>query len=209
MVQRQAQKWPYSDVRRRFTSKTNMDRMRGVLLNRAFGFTKEVEVVLPLSPSPSPPPPPAAAAAPPPPPCGSQAGPQQDVEAREPDEEEEEPARDLGSGRASPGVQPEGDQCGAEPDDYAHESVEVNLYVTFVSPGAEAERNVYTVEVPRVGWVDVLTREWEVDTEQLIDRLAMRAPRVAGGCACAVRVGPCRVAHTDFPKTRCHGDLVP
>jgi hypothetical protein len=52
MVQRQAEKWPHRDSRRQFTSKTNMDRMRGVLLNHAFGFTKEVEVVRPLSPTP-------------------------------------------------------------------------------------------------------------------------------------------------------------
>ena len=56
MVQQQAQRWPCSDVRRHFTLKTNMDWMCSVLLNCAFGFTKEVEVVLPLSPSPSPPP---------------------------------------------------------------------------------------------------------------------------------------------------------
>jgi hypothetical protein len=45
MVQRQAEKWPHRDGRRQFTSKTNMDWMRGILLNHVFGFTKEVEVV--------------------------------------------------------------------------------------------------------------------------------------------------------------------
>lgn len=64
MVERQAEKWPYHDGRRRFTMKTNMDRMRAVLLNRALGFTKEVEVVRPLSPTPGTP---------------SEPGPQQDM----------------------------------------------------------------------------------------------------------------------------------
>ena len=41
MVQRQAERWPYRDGRRRFTSKTTMGVMRSVLLNRAFGFTKQ------------------------------------------------------------------------------------------------------------------------------------------------------------------------
>ena len=45
MVERQAEKWPYHDGQRQFTTKMNMDRMRAVLLNRALGFTKEVEVV--------------------------------------------------------------------------------------------------------------------------------------------------------------------
>ena len=114
--------------------------MYGILLNRTFGFMKEVEVVLPLSPFSSPP---AAATAPPPPPCSSQAGPQRSVEVREPDTEEE-PARDLSSRRASPGIQLQGDQCGAEsdgsvPNNYTHESIEVNLYMTFISPSTEAE----------------------------------------------------------------------
>ena len=70
MVERQAEKWPYHDGRRRFTMKTNMDRMRAVLLNRALGFTKEVEVVQPLSPTPGTP---------------SEPGPQQDMaEMRDP-----------------------------------------------------------------------------------------------------------------------------
>ncbi|KAF8120516.1 hypothetical protein EV363DRAFT_1422046 [Boletus edulis] len=73
MVQRQVERWPYHDGKRRFTSKTNMDRMRAVLLNCTFGFTKEVEVVRLLSPSlpPPPPPPPGTPSLPP--------GPREDV----------------------------------------------------------------------------------------------------------------------------------
>jgi len=41
MVQRQIKRWLYHDARRRFTGKTNMGVMRSVLLNWAFGFTKQ------------------------------------------------------------------------------------------------------------------------------------------------------------------------
>ena len=69
MIQRQGERWPYHDGKRRFTSKMNMDQMRRVLLNCACGFTKEMEVVRPLSPPPPPPPPSTP----------SQPGPQQDM----------------------------------------------------------------------------------------------------------------------------------
>ena len=48
MVQRQVEKWPYHDSKRRFTMKTTVDQMCGVLLNRVFGFTREVKVMIPL-----------------------------------------------------------------------------------------------------------------------------------------------------------------
>ena len=48
MVQRQVEKWPYHDSKCRFTMKTTMDRMCGVLLNRVFGFMREVKVMIPL-----------------------------------------------------------------------------------------------------------------------------------------------------------------
>jgi len=41
MVQCQIERWLYHNVRRRFTGKTNMGVMRSVLLNQAFGFTKQ------------------------------------------------------------------------------------------------------------------------------------------------------------------------
>ena len=41
MVQCQAERWPYRDSRRQFTSKTTMGVMRSVLLNWAFGFAKQ------------------------------------------------------------------------------------------------------------------------------------------------------------------------
>ena len=80
MVQRQPEKWPYHNSKHRFTSKMNMDRMHSVLLNRTFGFTKEVAVVRPLSPSPPPPPllpPPPPPPSLPPPPSGTPSQPQQ------------------------------------------------------------------------------------------------------------------------------------
>ena len=49
MIQQQADKWFYHDSKRRFTLKTNMDRMRSVLLNCTLSFT-EAKVVLPFSP---------------------------------------------------------------------------------------------------------------------------------------------------------------
>jgi hypothetical protein len=42
MVQRQQEKWPFKEGRKRFTSKTNMRQMRSILLNPAYGFTKQV-----------------------------------------------------------------------------------------------------------------------------------------------------------------------
>jgi hypothetical protein len=42
MVQRQQEKWPFKEGGKRFTSKTNMRRMRSILLNPAHGFTKQV-----------------------------------------------------------------------------------------------------------------------------------------------------------------------
>ena len=41
IVQRQSEKWPYHDRNRRFTTKTNANRMRSMLFNRTFGFTSE------------------------------------------------------------------------------------------------------------------------------------------------------------------------
>lgn len=41
MVQCQVEWWPYHDARRQFMSKMNMGIMRAVLLNSAFGFTKQ------------------------------------------------------------------------------------------------------------------------------------------------------------------------
>ena len=38
MVQRQGKRWPYHDAKRQFNaSKTNIDRMRGILLNHVLG----------------------------------------------------------------------------------------------------------------------------------------------------------------------------
>ena len=89
MVQQQGERWPYHDAKHQFNaSKTNINRMRGVLLNRmrgvllnhVLGFTKDMEVVRPLSPLPIPPLPPPPP--PPPPPCtSSQPGPLQDSDA--------------------------------------------------------------------------------------------------------------------------------
>ena len=42
MVQRQQDKWPFKEGRKRFTSKTNMHQIRSILLNPAHGFTKQV-----------------------------------------------------------------------------------------------------------------------------------------------------------------------
>ena len=41
IVQRQSEKWPYHDRKRRFTTKTSVNRMRSMLLNRTFGFMSE------------------------------------------------------------------------------------------------------------------------------------------------------------------------
>ena len=52
----------------------------------------------------------------------------------------------------------------------------------FISPGTEDQRNTYSVEVPRVGWVDSDARscKWQTDMQQLIERLAVQAPQLAG-----------------------------
>jgi hypothetical protein len=42
MVQRQIDRWPHSEGKKKFTaSKTNMTRMRSILLNPTFRFTKQ------------------------------------------------------------------------------------------------------------------------------------------------------------------------
>jgi hypothetical protein len=56
------------------------------------------------------------------------------------------------------------------------ESVVANVYVTFVSPGTEDQRNAYSVEVPHIGRADALTHEWQTDTQQLIEQLATQVP---------------------------------
>ena len=105
--------------------------------------------------------------------------------------DEEEPIGRLGGRRSSPGVrvfdchsgwQPAKDDQQPEEDCDAAESVRTNVYVMFVSPGAEDQRNAYSVEVPRVGWVDsdARLREWQTDTQQLIEWLAVQAPQLAG-----------------------------
>ena len=103
----------------------------------------------------------------------------------------EEPIGRLGGRRSSPGVrvfdchsgwQPAKDDQQPEEDCDATESVRTNVYVTFISPGAEDQWNAYSVEVSRVGWVDsdARSREWQTDTQQLIERLAVQAPQLAG-----------------------------
>ncbi|OAX42214.1 hypothetical protein K503DRAFT_387947 [Rhizopogon vinicolor AM-OR11-026] len=42
MVQRQRDKWPFQESKKRFTSKTNMLQMHAVFLNPVHGFTKPV-----------------------------------------------------------------------------------------------------------------------------------------------------------------------
>ncbi|KAF8129502.1 hypothetical protein EV363DRAFT_1584558 [Boletus edulis] len=183
MVQRQVERWPYHDGKRRFTSKTNMDRMRAVLLNCTFGFTKEVEVVRPLSPSPPPPPPPPGTPSLPP-------GPREDVGMEHlqdaapplPDNEVEggPSTRIPEGGRVSPSVQHEDNEDNEDGGQWGTiECAKVNVYVTFLSPGAEVQRNAFSIEVPRTGWVDALACEWQTDTQQLIEQLAVQAPQLA------------------------------
>ncbi|KAI9453825.1 hypothetical protein HD554DRAFT_2179257 [Boletus coccyginus] len=45
MVQRQIERWSYHNAKRQFMGKMNMGIMRSVLLNRAFGFTKQRQAV--------------------------------------------------------------------------------------------------------------------------------------------------------------------
>ncbi|KAF8421338.1 hypothetical protein L210DRAFT_856872, partial [Boletus edulis BED1] len=155
MVQRQVERWPYHDGKRRFTSKTNMDRMRAVLLNCTFGFTKEVEVSCPpLSRDrwltvhhPL--------AAPPLPDNEVEGGPS---------------TRIPEGGRVSPSVQHEDNEDNEDGGQWGTiERAKVNVYVTFLSPGAEVQRNAFSIEVPRTGWVDALACEWQTDTQQLIE----------------------------------------
>ena len=76
--------------------------------------------------------------------------------------------------------------------------VNVYVYVTFVSPGAEDQRCTYSVEVPHVGQVDgahALTCEWQTDTQQLIKQLAVQVPQLTGR--------PVRPLHLSWTMPRC------
>ena len=89
----------------------------------------------------------------------------------------------MGGGRASPAVEPEDlDDERGDWDAASVDSIEANVYVTFISPGTEDQRNVYSVEVPRVGPAvyATLAHEWQTDTQQLIEQLALQVPQLAG-----------------------------
>ena len=224
MVQRQSEKWPYHDGKRQFTSKTNMDRMHSVLLNRTFGFTKEVAVVRPLSPSPPPPPllpPPPPPPSLPPPPSGMPGQPQQstpepwqdaDTEGRTPRDPQDgrcppssPPSRSLTDGLllaqvVARAARQSGDEDKpAEDDDQLErrgpvdswwdagwdadaatnaactKSVEVNVYVMFISPGGEVQRNAYSVKVLCVRQVNAFAHDPEIWTDTTAGRAAGHA----------------------------------
>ena len=52
----------------------------------------------------------------------------------------------------------------------------------FISPGTKDRRNVYSVEVLHVGPAvyATLAHEWQMDTQQLIEQLALQVPQLAG-----------------------------
>ena len=89
----------------------------------------------------------------------------------------------MGGGRASPAVEPKDlDDERGDWDAASVDSIEANVYVTFISPGTEDQRNAYSVEVPRVGPAvyATLAHEWQTDTQQLIEQLALQVPQLAG-----------------------------
>jgi hypothetical protein len=131
--------------------------------------------------------------------------------AARPSGDEEEPPGSLGGGRASPGVEPEGDmdQRVDWDDATSAESVAANVYMTFVSPGTEDQRNAYSVEVLRIGRADALTHEWQTDTQQLIKQLATQVPQLAGRpfpSCCSSRTALCR-SHRTSQTRRNRGRL--
>ncbi|KAF8549716.1 hypothetical protein OG21DRAFT_1525615 [Imleria badia] len=151
MVHQQAKKWPYQDSKPRFTSKTNMDRMRSILLNCALGGLNPQDA-RPSESGNDEEEPTAAESLP----AGSrQASPGVHLQPGEED--------DLGRLRLQ--VERVDWNCQWDSDDAADtawaESIKVNVYVMFVSPDAEDQWNMYLVELPRTGWVhlDAQTRE--------------------------------------------------
>ena len=88
----------------------------------------------------------------------------------------------------------------------AGKSIEMDIYVMFISPDAEVQWNVYMVKVLCIGQANSLTHtKWQVDMQQLIDQLATQAPQVTGRHACIIQV-----CHSHrLPKIRCNGDLIP
>ncbi|KAH0829060.1 hypothetical protein J3R83DRAFT_2517 [Lanmaoa asiatica] len=171
MVQRQIDRWPYHDGRRRFTSKTNMGVMRGVLLNRAFGFTKQRRDV----PGPVP---------------AAEHGQDEHEDLHEQEDEGEgERGIDLDAGGTPPGVRAqllalEGsdglaagwgifDSRGGTPVSVpdSDEDVRVNVYASFVRPNEEIERKAFFVQLTQATSVNGLTGEWQASTHQLVERL--------------------------------------
>lgn len=106
-------------------------------------------------------------------------------------------------GRVSPSVQHEDHEDNEDNEDGGQwgtiERAKVNVYVTFLSPGAEVQRNAFSIEVPRTGWVDALACEWQTDTQQLIEQLAVQAPQLAGRpCSSRPRLTASRRSHGTF-----------
>ncbi|KAH0832251.1 hypothetical protein J3R83DRAFT_13226 [Lanmaoa asiatica] len=174
MVQRQINRWPYHDGRRRFTSKTNMGVMRGVLLNWAFGFTKQWWDV----PGPVP---------------AAEHGQDEHEDLHEQEDEGEgERGIDLDAGGTPPGVRAQllaleviqgqmvSLQAGASSTaGVAHlsvcldsdEDVCVNVYVLFVRPNEEIKRKAFFIQLMQATSVNGLTGEWQASTHQLVERL--------------------------------------
>ena len=94
------------------------------------------------------------------------------------------------------------------------ESIEANIYVTFVLPGIEDRRNAYSVEVPRVGpaaYNATLTHEWQTDTQWLIEQLAVQVPQLTGRLLSSPRFESDRVVSLtqDFPNQMQRRSLIP
>lgn len=162
IVKRQQDRWPFKEGRRRFTSKTNMAQMRAVLLNPAYGFTKQAPAPRQIEVQPSnaglPPPPP------PPPPgvelelCGAEA--------------------DLGGCTPPYLSPPSAARDSLSPPSTPSSEQVVDLYVDFVRPGADLEQFAYSIALQQVGALNELTGEWQGSAAQLVERLHEKAPGI-------------------------------
>ncbi|KIJ58455.1 hypothetical protein HYDPIDRAFT_34159 [Hydnomerulius pinastri MD-312] len=143
MVQRQIDRWPYHEGKKKFTSKTNMTQMRNVLLNPTFGFTKQTDATAPPAEQEK-----------------DLRGDMQHVGSMSAD------ARAQGSDRsardnASRGSTPKSDV----PD----EDVLVNVYVSFVHPRAETTRKALSIRLTQVGAMNGLTGEWQASPIYILE----------------------------------------
>jgi hypothetical protein len=60
---------------------------------------------------------------------------------------------------------------------------DIDLYVTFLRPGAEPERFAYSITLRQVGELsNDLTGEWQGSTIELIERLHEKAPCIESKC---------------------------